>query len=50
MLIKASFCASKDPYDYGVKLHTEVTGKNAAPYTFLFFVVSPASKHDLRIF
>jgi len=24
-------------------------GKNAAPYTFLFFVVSPASKHDLHI-
>jgi len=49
MLIKASFCASKDQYYYGVKLHVVVTGKNAAPYTFLFSVVSPASINDLRI-
>jgi len=45
MLIKAS----KNPYDDRVKLHAVVTGKNAAPYTFLFSVVSPASIHDLRI-
>jgi len=30
-------------------LHAVVSGRNAAPYTFLFSVVSSASKHDLRI-
>jgi len=30
-------------------LHAVVTGKNAASYTFLLSVVSPASIHDLRI-
>jgi len=35
--------------NYGVKLHTVVTGRNVAPYTFLFSVVSSASIHDLRI-
>jgi len=32
------FSALKDQYDYGVKLHTVVTAKNAAPYTFLLSV------------
>jgi len=35
--------------NYGVKLHAVASGKNAAPYTFLFSVVTPVSKHDLRI-